>query len=133
MISQNPLGIGSDNYRDKFRQYQTTHTESLFDHAHNDYLETAAEWGIPVGVIFWALIWSIQILCIWRFVVSESPEKRGILLACAGSMFSLLLHSFVDFNLQIPSNAILFFAIVGIAARLVMSPRSRTFPRADLA
>jgi O-antigen ligase len=132
MISQHPFGIGSDNYRDTFRQYQTAHTELLFDHAHNDYLETAAEWGIPAGVVFWALIWSVQILCIWRFVITESPEKRGILLACAGSMFSLLLHSFVDFNLQIPSNAILFFAIVGVAARLVMSPRARPYPRSDL-
>jgi len=32
-----------------------------------------------------------------------------------GAVFSILVHSLTDFNLQIPSNAMLFFTFVGIA------------------
>jgi hypothetical protein len=38
----------------------------------------------------------------------RSPETRGILLACIGSLCSILIHSFTDFNLQIPSNVCCF-------------------------
>ncbi len=45
-------------------------------------------------------------------------NRRGILLACTGAIFSILVHSFTDFNLQIPSNAMLFFTFVGISLAL---------------
>jgi hypothetical protein len=38
-----------------------------------------------------------------------------------GAIFSILVHSFADFNLQIPSNAMLFFSFVGIS--LSVEPR----------
>jgi len=123
LIKANPLGVGIGRYVDVFRQFQTYHTESLFDHAHNDYLETTAEWGIPIAVLFWTVIAWVVLRSVRALLSSESIEKRAVLLACIGSICSILLHSFTDFNLQIPSNAMLFFTFLGIA--FAYSRRSR--------
>jgi O-antigen ligase len=118
MIRANPLGVGIGNFEDRFREYQTYRPNLLFDHAHNDYLESAAEWGIPIAAIFWILVILVFGRSVRLFVSLRSPEQRGILLACIGAVFSILIHSLTDFNLQIPSNAILFFAFVGLSLAL---------------
>ena len=120
MIKANPMGIGAGKYQDVFRRYQTFHSESLFEHAHNDYLETTAEWSIPVSLIFWSGVALILMLAVRAFASERASEQRGVLLACAGAIVAILIHSVTDFNLQIPSNAILFFSFLGIG--LAMSP-----------
>jgi O-antigen ligase len=115
MITKYPLGVGGGNFQDRFREYQTFRPDLLFDHAHNDYLETAAEWGLPLAAGFWAVLAFVVIRGVRLFVLVDSPEKRGIFLACSGSILTILLHSLTDFNLQIPSNAIIFFTFVGIS------------------
>jgi O-antigen ligase len=115
MIAANPLGVGAGKFQDRYRAFQTFHPDLLFEHAHNDYLETAAEWGIPAAAAFWSFIAFVLVRAVRLFRSSRSPERRGILLACIGAMFSILVHSLTDFNLQIPSNAMLFFTFVGIS------------------
>ncbi len=122
MIVDDPWGVGVGQYRDAFRQYQTFRPDLLFDHAHNDYLETAAEWGAMQALVFWVLVLGLLIQSVRRFLNTDSPERRGVLLAASGAIFSIMLHSLADFNLQIPSNAILFCISVGVAA-------AATFPR----
>lgn len=115
MIRANPWGVGVGNFQNTFRAYQTFRPDLTFDHAHNDYLETAAEWGLFVAAVFWAFLFFVVVRAIRAFAYLESPGQRGILLACIGAMFSILVHSLADFNLQIPSNAMLFFTLVGIS------------------
>jgi O-antigen ligase len=128
MIVAHPFGIGSEQYRDIFRQYQTWHPGLLFDHAHNDFLETTAEWGVIPAVAFWGVIFIILGRAFRSFLRTQSIERTTVLLASMGAIFSILLHSLADFNLQIPSNAMLFFMFVGIAAQ-ASSPRP--FPIAE--
>jgi len=115
MIGAHPFGIGFGKYQDIFRSFQTFRPDWLFDHAHNDYLETAAEWGLPLAAAFWSFLFFTVIRGVRLFIAIESPEQRGVLLACSGAMFSILLHSLADFNLQIPSNAMLFFTFAGMS------------------
>jgi hypothetical protein len=119
MILANPLGIGIGHYQDTFRQYQTYRPELLFDHAHNDYLETIAEWGLPIAFAFWASLFFLLYRSVRAFFTVSSIEQRGALLACVGAIFSIFVHSLADFNLQIPSNAMLFFTFAGIASASV--------------
>jgi O-antigen ligase len=116
MIKANPLGIGIGRYQDVFRQYQTYRPELLFDHAHNDYLETIAEWGLPIAITFWVSLFFLLYRSVRAFFTVSLIEQRGALLACIGAILSILVHSLTDFNLQIPSNAMLFFTFVGIGS-----------------
>ena len=127
MIAANPLGIGVDNFHDRFREYQTFHPDLLFDHAHNDYMETAAEWGLPVAMAFWSFIVFATGRAVRLFVSVQSPEQQGILLACIGAMLAILVHSLMDFNLQIPSNAMLFFTFVGISLAMPLPESVQRF------
>jgi O-antigen ligase len=123
----NPLGVGVSNFQDRFRQYQTFRPDLLFDHAHNDYLETAAEWGLPVAMAYWSFIVFAVIRAIRLFGSIHSPEQRGILLACIGAILAILIHSLTDFNLQIPSNATLFFTFVGISLAMPLPESMHRF------
>ena len=115
MILAHPMGTGTGSYEDRFREYQTFRPDLLFDHAHNDYLETAVEWGVPIAVAFWLCIALAWLRAVRLFLSIQSPEQRGILLACIGAMTSILIHSLADFNLQIPSNSMLFFGFIGMS------------------
>ena len=126
MIADYPLGVGPGAYGDMFRPYQTERNELLFAHAHNDYLETTAEWGIPIAAIFWLGCFALLGVCARAFVRSRDPARRGPLLASLGAILYILVHSLTDFNLQIPSNAMLFFTFAGIA--LAQVSESRKFP-----
>jgi O-antigen ligase len=125
MIAANPGGVGTGMFQDRFRQYQKFHLDMLFDHAHNDYFETAAEWGLPVAAALWSFLIFVVIRGVRLFASVDSPEQRGILLACTGAIFSILLHSLTDFNLQIPSNAMLFFTFVGISLALPLKDKAQ--------
>ncbi|MCP4659699.1 MAG: tetratricopeptide repeat protein, partial [bacterium] len=125
LIRDHPLrGIGPGMYRWRFRPYQSLSAEVRFDHAHNDYLETAAEWGIPVALAFWGFV-GRRLYCAARtFFRSRVPPegdkwgdpwRRGMALGCSAAIFSILVHSLVDFNLQIPGNLMLFCVILGLA------------------
>jgi hypothetical protein len=48
------------------------------------------------------------------FLLSGRDFERVIALGCVGSIVAILLHSFADFNLYIPANALLFSAILGL-------------------
>lgn len=123
MIRENPLGVGVGRFEDAFRQYQTAHHDLLFDHAHNDYLEMAAEWGIGPALLFWGLAFAVWGNAVREFLRAETLERRALLLGCAGGVLSISIHSLTDFNLQIPSNAMIFFSLLGILAALSFPDR----------
>ncbi len=45
----------------------------------------------------------------------------GLALGCGAGVFSLLVHSMFDFNLQIPSNALLFLFLSAVLSRIAAS------------
>lgn len=109
------VGVGPGMYQWRFRPYQTVDATNWWTQAHNDYLQSAAEWGIFLALLFWGFV-------IWRFLRSirlflraEDPWKQGIGLGCAGAIFSILVHSGMDFNLQIPGNWMIFCTILGLS------------------
>ena len=118
-------------YQWRFRPYQSAAVETWFDYAHNDYLQSAAEWGIPLAMLFWGfVVWRF-----WRsvrvFFDSRNPWRQGIALGCAGSIFSIVVHSLVDFNLQIPINWVIFCMILGLAWGLDFKPTKDPADHAD--
>jgi len=111
-------GTGLGTLVVEFPRYDTDYDGKLVDHAHNDYAELLAELGLPGAICGIAFLWlllqaSIRALQTTQIYFSVAYHIAA-LVACAG----LLFHSFVDFNLHIPSNALLFM----IQASLLTSP-----------
>ena len=120
MIADRPwFGWGLGAFRDAYPRYQSVEVANYFvTHAHNDYLELTAEMGLT-GMLA-ALLCATALFVFALKKLSSLPDSRrqsigfGALSAC----FAVLIHSVTDFNLHIPSNALLFAvcAAMGLAS-----------------
>jgi O-antigen ligase len=98
-----------------FPRYEVDYDGKLVDHAHNDYIETLADLGIPGGLLGLGFL----VVLFNRGVGALESEQShfsfafhaAALTACVG----LLFHNLVDFNFQIPSNALIFLIQAGLA------------------
>lgn len=111
------VGTGLGTLVTVYPQYESVYHGKLVDHAHNDYVELLAETGLLGGLC--ALGFILLFFRLARRRLQTSVEafdlslRTGALVACTG----LLLHSLVDFNFHIPSNALLFFLLAQLATR----------------
>jgi len=78
-------------------------------HLHNDYFEIAVETGWPGAILVVCLIVAFGWLVLRRS--RRDLANKGLLIGLAG----LFAHAAVDFNHQIPANALLFVAAAGLA------------------
>jgi len=116
LIKQHPwLGTGLGTFPIAYTSGQTAFLSQFVNHAHNDYLELAADLGIPAALVLFGSILFILGRAIRSFLTGERDFERIVALGCVGSIVAILLHSFADFNLYIPANALLFSAILGLA------------------
>jgi len=122
------LGVGLGNFETAYPGFQSLPTDLWIDHAHDDYLEAAAEMGL-VGA---ALILSALAL-FFRLAFQDLRHglrceggwiRLGAAIGCCG----LLVHSFFDFNLHIPANAAWFATLAGLATTGEQSSNSRQSP-----
>ena len=116
LISRHPLlGSGLGMFADAFTRFQTALLGRMVDHAHNDYLEITAEWGvIGAGLMVGFILFVVGRAAIASFRFSD-PADRFIAMGSFASAVAILLHSLGDFNLQVPANALLFASILGLA------------------
>jgi len=116
LIKEHPwLGTGLGTFPIAYTSGQTAFLSQFVNHAHNDYLELAADLGIPAALVLFGSILFILGRAIRSFLTGERDFERIVALGCVGSIVAILLHSFADFNLYIPANALLFSAILGLA------------------
>ena len=121
MILDNVVtGVGPGSYATNFTQYQPPGLGVRFFYAHNDYLHYLAELGLPFLFIM-ALFLYVIFKKGFKKIQSPSRQTWGITLGALTGITAILIHSFFDFNLHIPGNAILFTTLVA----LVMLPPSQ--------
>ncbi|MBI4166751.1 MAG: O-antigen ligase family protein [Acidobacteria bacterium] len=126
LIRDFPLfGSGLGTFEIVYRQYQTTQLEYVVDHAHNDYLEFAANTGFLGAALLFIPIFYLLVRMIFAFLEDRHSYRRSITLGCIGGTLAILLHSLADFNLQIPANALVFAVILGIGYRVAIIDRER--------
>jgi O-antigen ligase len=110
------FGCGWGAYQWTFLRFKTVAPMNTVDYAHNDYLQILVEAGVFVflaGMIFvLRVLYRVLRAPAWSY----SPDERYFAIACAGSISAILLHSFVDFNLYVPANAIVFSWVLGFSA-----------------
>ena len=116
MIKDHPLlGTGPGTFATVFTKYQPPGFASRYFMAHNDYLHFTSEVGLPLVAI---LAWMIIALYRRGFTKLKDPSRlvRGTTLGAMSGITAILFHSIVDFNLHIPSNALLFTVLLAIVA-----------------
>lgn len=115
LLHENPIwGTGLGTYGDALRPFQTQLVNMYIDHAHNDYLEFASETGLIGFALLFVPIFYLLVRMVISFLKDRRRYRSAVLLGCFGSAFGLLIHSFTDFNLQVPANALIFAIILGI-------------------
>jgi O-antigen ligase len=131
MVADYPIsGAGYGAFASAFPRYQHATPNEAVEFAHNDYLQWLAELGIPGMLVMVALI-VVLFAEAWRAALPREggdPGARRLALACTAALAALLVHSFGDYNLQVPANAMTFAWIAGIA--IGIDPRVRfSLPR----
>jgi O-antigen ligase len=110
------LGTGLGTIQIVFPAYETLYDGKIVNHAHNDYLEALAETGIAGGL---CCLWFLGILffdSLRRLSQPVGAFASSVQLAALIACLGFLTHSLVDFNLHIPSNALLFFLMANLAS-----------------
>ncbi len=118
------FGVGPGHYNYVFRLYRPVRVQMQPDRAHNDYLNLLADWGTTGGIIvlggmaaFAAGLWHTR-----RHVRRAEnnlgggglSNRNAFFLGAAAGLLALAAHSFVDFNLHIPANAILGVTLLAL-------------------
>ncbi|HWW16436.1 MAG TPA: O-antigen ligase family protein [Candidatus Dormibacteraeota bacterium] len=110
------LGWGLGTFPVVYPQFRTFYTNFFVNEAHNDYLQLLVEMGL-LG--FATMIWFLVTLYTraLKKIGNWTGEISGaVTLACVLGFTGILVHSVVDFNLQIPANAALFYVLCTVAA-----------------
>ena len=111
------MGTGLGTLIVVYPRYESFYNGTTVDHAHNDFLELLADTGLVGGVCGALFIGLLFRRGLANFQVAAGGSTRafvaGPLVGCAG----MLLHSFADFNLHIPSNALTFLLLASLATR----------------
>lgn len=124
------LGWGFGTFSVVYPSFRSFYSDLIVNAAHDDFVETAAETGVAG---FAVMVWFIYLLYRtglqridrWRFRPRASVALAA-LVGCTG----LLTHSLMDFNLQVPPNAALFFVLSAVATASVSEEVFAPEPRA---
>jgi len=121
------FGVGPAHFDYRYRQYRPADSElqARPDRVHNDYLNTLVDWGV-VGAFLVAVCWAVfywQVFNGWKFVqrsqndlAARRSTKTAFVLGGAVGLFAILIHSTLDFNMHIPSNAILAVTLMALVS-----------------
>jgi O-antigen ligase len=123
MFAKRPiLGWGLGTFETVYPQFRSFYTDLLVDKAHNDYLQLLAETGVVgFAIMIWFLV--VGFRTAWPKIRQWPSNVNGsVALVAVVGISGILVHSLVDFNLEIPANALLFYVLCAVAA---IEPRFR--------
>ena len=121
------FGAGPAHFDYRFRQYRPAGPvlQHRPDRVHNDYLNTLADWGLVGAAIVlscWAAFY-YQVFRGWKFVQRSQNDlgarrsnKSAFVAGGAIGLLAILVHSFWDYNMHVPANAILAVTLMAIVA-----------------
>jgi O-antigen ligase len=114
MIMDHPwFGSGLGTYAWAYPAYRSPHISSwgVWDRAHSTPLELAADLGLPLALLI-VLAWLVVLVILLHGVRANARDRIPAIAALAVALIALV-HSCVDFSLQIPGYAIVVFALAG--------------------
>lgn len=115
------FGTGAGSFASTFVRYQSPGT-LYFDHAHNDYVEWLADHGWGGALLVAGLVLSTLGACVHVLRRRRSRSMRGVALGVVMACLCLAIHSTVDFNLQLPANALTLVFVLALAWSAKLAP-----------
>lgn len=111
------IGVGLGAFETAFPIYSLNDGSLTVSAAHNDYLQVLAEGGLLGGAL---MVWFIVIVLrlLTKALQSHDAQMQALALGSGAGMVGMFVHSFFDFNLQLPSHAWLFLTLVAVVSRL---------------
>jgi O-antigen ligase len=125
MWRENPWwGAGPAHFDRRFRAFRPETIQMQPERAHNDFLNTLVDWGM-VGAILVTSAFLLLGLGVGRTWAAVRVTQRDIgemrrsnkfafVLGASIGLVAILLHSFVDFNMHIPANAIVAVTLIAL-------------------
>ena len=116
MVRQRPLlGWGFGTFAVVYPSFRSFYTDLRVNAAHDDFLELTVETGfaglaLVIGFLYLLYRSGARGARHWRRE-AQAGMRLAALIGCTG----LIVHSFSDFNLQVPANAAMFFVLAAIA------------------
>jgi O-antigen ligase len=115
------FGSGLGTFVNMSGIYKSTVNQNLFVYAHNDYLQLLSEAGLAGAVLIFLFFTQY-----FRSLLGVWMKRRDTYAVCmvfgaVASLSVMLVYSFLDFNLHIPANALLFIIILGLAYRIAFT------------
>jgi O-antigen ligase len=113
MLRHYPVfGAGAGSFYGAFPRYRGPDIGGFYDHAHNDYTQFLVETGPPGAVLAGSLAVMALAVSVLALSRRRDPLARGFGFACVMGVCAIAIHSTVDFNLQIPANALAFVVLL---------------------
>ncbi len=119
------LGIGPGHFDIKFPTVRTVNVQTRPVYCHNDYLNTLCDWGIVgmaivaafIGLLYWGAyrVWQ-DLGRTSRDTSSGLSDRRAFVLGASAGLLSLMIHCFVEFNMQVPGIATAAIALMALLA-----------------
>jgi len=115
IIKHHPwVGTGLGAFGVVYTSYDSRNGMYRLEQAHNDYLQVLSDGGIAGAVI--GLFFVVSLFRM-GFARRESRDdfRRGVATGALAGCFAVLVHSFFDFTLHTPANALLFLVLAALA------------------
>ena len=108
------IGTGLGAFGVVYTGYDSRNGTYRLEQAHNDYLQVLSDGGIIGAVI--GLFFVINLFRM-GFMRRDSRDdfRRGVATGAMAGCFAVLVHSFFDFTLHTPANALLFLVLAALA------------------
>jgi O-antigen ligase len=124
------FGTGGGSFYNSYLRYKNPEIPVFFDHTHNDYIELAADNGLIGLGLLGAFVLSSTGCVLLILMRRRSSLPRGIAFGTLMMIVSLLVHSSVDFNLQLPANALTVIVVIAMGWCARGLPRHMPYLRA---
>jgi O-antigen ligase len=117
MLTDQPwTGVGFSNYQPVYEQYRLLNWPMPLGHAHNIYLNVAAETGV-IGLGLYLLLWISIFVLTFRTIRRAQGFDRAVVVGLMGAWVYLGTHMLVD-NLYVNNTHLLIGALLGLLSAL---------------
>ena len=114
------VGSGFGAFEDALPRFKTAAGGFRVQHAENDHLELLAEGGLLAALLGAAAVLALLLLGLKALRATEHRLTRSLLAAALAGGAAVYVHAAFDFNLRIPSNALMASLLAAFCASAIL-------------